>query len=100
MGAYDGPRYLLGKVPGIEILEFRDSREEAVCCGGGGGVKSGNRDLANNLGRKRMEEAACLNVRAVVTSCPFCELNLEENGSIPVLDVVEIVAKSLKGEQL
>ncbi|PIU23656.1 MAG: Fe-S oxidoreductase, partial [Chloroflexi bacterium CG08_land_8_20_14_0_20_45_12] len=34
---YDEPRKLLQSIPGLELVEFPDSREEALCCGGGGG---------------------------------------------------------------
>jgi Fe-S oxidoreductase len=98
MGIYDEPREVLRHVPGIEVVEFPESGEDAVCCGGGGGVKSGKRELANKLGKERMEEANELEAQIVATSCPFCELNLEENGSMPVLDVVEILARSLRGD--
>lgn len=100
MGTYDEPRDVLRAIPGTELVEFPESRESAACCGGGGGVKSGKKDLANELGRKRMEAARELGVEVVATSCPFCETNLEENGNIRVLDVVEIVARSLRGEAL
>lgn len=98
MGIYDEPREVLRHVPGIEVMEFPESREDAVCCGGGGGVKSGKKDLANKLGKGRMKAAKDLDAQIVATSCPFCELNLEENGDMPVLDVVEILAKSLRGD--
>jgi Fe-S oxidoreductase len=98
MGIYDEPREVLRHVPGIEVVEFPESGEDAVCCGGGGGVKSGKRELANKLGKERLEEANELEAQIVATSCPFCELNLEENGSMPVLDVVEILARSLRGD--
>ncbi len=34
---YDEPREVLKKVPGLELMEMADSREDSLCCGGGGG---------------------------------------------------------------
>ncbi|MBM4237213.1 MAG: hypothetical protein FJ151_01870 [Euryarchaeota archaeon] len=96
MGIYDEPRALLSLIPGISMTEFRGFREKSVCCGGGGGVRSGMKDLAGKLGSERMREAEELGVEIVATSCPFCELNLEENGALPVLDIVEILVRSMK----
>jgi len=98
MGIYEEPREVLRHVPGVEIMEFSGSRKDTVCCGGGGGVKYGMKGLANKLGKERTKEAKDLDAQVLVTSCPFCELNLEENGDIPVLDVVEILARSLRGD--
>jgi len=36
-GIYDEPREVLKKIPGLELDEMPDSRENSLCCGGGGG---------------------------------------------------------------
>jgi Fe-S oxidoreductase len=36
-GIYDEPREVLKSIPGLEIVEMPDTRENALCCGGGGG---------------------------------------------------------------
>lgn len=97
MEVYDDPRIVLREIPGIELVEFPESRDRAMCCGGGGGVRSSRRELAAELSKRRMKRAEELGVDFVVTSCPFCELNLEEQGKLQVFDIVEIIAKALEG---
>jgi len=36
-GIYEEPRGVLMKVPGLELAEMADCRQESLCCGGGGG---------------------------------------------------------------
>jgi Fe-S oxidoreductase len=97
MQVYEDPRIVLREIPGIELVEFSESRDRAMCCGGGGGVRSSRRDLAAELSKKRLKQAEELRVDFVVSACPFCELNLEEQGGLQVFDLVEIIAKALEG---
>ncbi len=95
MQVYDEPRKVLSSIPGLKVREFSTSRERASCCGGGGGVRSARKDLASKLGTDKAKEAEGMGVDAIATACPFCEVNLEDCGA-EVLDIVEIVARSLK----
>jgi fumarate reductase (CoM/CoB) subunit B len=95
MSVYDEPRKVLSSIPGLKVREFSTSKERATCCGGGGGVRSARKDLSSKLGSEKAKEAEGMGVDAIVTACPFCEVNLEGSG-VEVLDIVEIVARSLK----
>ncbi|MDD1746371.1 MAG: hypothetical protein LUQ16_01255 [Methanomassiliicoccales archaeon] len=95
MSVYDEPRKVLSSIPGLRVREFSASREKAICCGGGGGVRSARKDLSSKLGSEKAKEAKEIRVDAIATACPFCEVNLEDCGA-EVLDIVEIVARSLK----
>lgn len=97
-GVYDAPRKVIEAVPGIEFVEFEHTKENSDCCGAGGGVKAAKPELANGLGVKRAAQAKALEVDIVLSSCPFCELNLKQNSDLNVMDVVECVLKSLKGD--
>lgn len=92
---YEEPRKIISSIPGTQLVEFSKNRGEAQCCGAGGGVKSSKADIAKKLASKKVEEAEKLGVDAIVSSCPFCELNIGENTKIPVYDVSEYVAKAM-----
>ncbi|MDD4280660.1 MAG: heterodisulfide reductase-related iron-sulfur binding cluster [Candidatus Methanofastidiosa archaeon] len=96
-GYYEIPREILQLIPGVELVPFDREKENAQCCGAGGGVKSAKNDLANSLAKKRMDEAAEKGADMVVSTCPFCELNLGQNTDkgIPVVDILNLLMESL-----
>jgi Fe-S oxidoreductase len=71
----------------------------ARCCGGGGGLRTGHTDSAVEIASARQSEALETEAEALVTCCPFCEMNLTDGlglgAGLPVLDLVELVAESL-----
>lgn len=99
-GVYDEPREVIKSIPGLEFVEFSNCRENSDCCGAGGGVKSAKPELANDLGKSRSEQAQELGVDAILSACPFCELNLGDNSGLKSLDVCELLLKSIKNEGL
>jgi Fe-S oxidoreductase len=99
-GVYDEPRKVIESIPGVEFVEFENCREDSDCCGAGGGVKSAKAELANKLGKIRGEHAIELGVDAILSCCPFCELNLGENSELKAMDVCELLLKSIKNEGL
>lgn len=99
-GVYDAPRDVIKSIPGVEFKEFEQCRENSDCCGAGGGVKSAKPELANDLGKKRGEQAKEMGVDVILSACPFCELNLGENSEFKTMDVCELLLKSLKSEAI
>jgi Fe-S oxidoreductase len=97
-GVYEAPREVIKAIPGVDFVEFPNCRENADCCGAGGGVKSAKPELANDLGKKRSEQAKELGVEVILSACPFCELNLGENSELKNMDVCELLLKAIKGE--
>lgn len=98
-GVYEEPRKVVSSVPGTQLVEFGKNRGEARCCGAGGGVKSSKADIAKKLATERVEEAEKLGVDAIVSACPFCELNIGENTKIPVYDVAEYLVKAMNAKK-
>jgi Fe-S oxidoreductase len=75
-------------------------REFSWCCGAGGGVRSAFPEFALFAARERIAEAQATGAEALVTSCPWCESNLEDavsasDGSFNVISLVELVEKAL-----
>ena len=71
-------------------------KDNALCCGSGGGVKSAYGDLSNDIAKTRMDEAKETNADLLVTACPFCKLNLSSNSDMEVLDLSEFIYNNLK----
>jgi len=87
------PREILKKIKGLEFVEMEEPNQ---CCGAGGGVRSGKPEIAAALGKKKAEMIKKLNVDAVVTICPFCQINIEaelkkEGIDIPVLNILKLL---------
>ncbi len=88
------PRKILKKMKGLEFIEMEKPDQ---CCGSGGGVRSGKPDIANSLGKKKAEMIGELDVDAVITICPFCQLHIKESlereglGEIKVMNIVELL---------
>jgi len=102
-GVYEPPRRILGAIPGVSLLEMQRIREFSFCCAAGGGVRAAYPELARFGARERLEEARATGAEALVTCCPFCELNfleaLEEGGGgMRVMDLTELVLGAM-GEE-
>ncbi len=102
-GVYDAPRELLQSIPGIQLVEMERIREWSWCCGAGGGVWESDEELSDFAARERIEEALATGADALATSCPWCERNLRDaaesmGADIEIVDVTELVARSIKGE--
>lgn len=100
-GIYDAPRNLLGKIPGIELIEMERIKEFSYCCGAGGGVKAQYPDFALNTALRRLDEAYSTGADAIVSSCPFCETNfrdaIEADGNkIEYLDICKLLLEALE----
>lgn len=91
------PRKILNKIPGLDFVEMD---EPDRCCGAGGGVRSGKPELAQKLAKKKIEMAEKINADAIITICPFCQLNMQDAANkkstkIKVLNIVELLRKGL-----
>jgi Fe-S oxidoreductase len=97
-GIYDEPREVLKKVPGLELIEMADSRENALCCGGGGGRIWMETKKGERFADLRIQQALDVGAEVLVTSCPYCIINfkdsrlaLEDSEVIEIKDITEII---------
>ncbi len=88
-GIYDEPREVLGKIPGIELVELPDFRENSLCCGGGGGGIWMETKKGERLSDLRIEQAIGVGAEVLVVSCPYCLLNFED--SVLTMDREEVI---------
>ncbi len=102
VGVYDAPRNVIKAIPGVELVEMVNTREEARCCGAGGGLRSAFRELSITIAAHRLKaDALPIGAKVLVTPCPFCILNFEDATKvygigIDILDLTELVCKALR----
>jgi len=90
LGIFNEPREIIKKL-GYEISEMELSKNESFCCGAGGGVKSNEPELANKIGKDRIEQAKKTGTKILCTNCPLCYLHLKENAKeIEVKELIEL----------
>jgi Fe-S oxidoreductase len=90
-GIYEEPREALNKIPGIELIEMADSKEESLCCGGGGGRIWMETPKSERFSDLRVKQAVEAGAEVLVTSCPYCITNFEDSRlTLEVSDVIEI----------
>ncbi|HLC23956.1 MAG TPA: (Fe-S)-binding protein, partial [Dehalococcoidia bacterium] len=97
-GLYDEPREALTKIPGLELIEMAETRDDSLCCGMGGGRIWFETPKSERFSNIRMEEAIGLGAEELVTACPYCITNFEDTAAvlncsdaIQVRDITEIL---------
>ena len=76
---FDEPRETLKKVPGLELIEMPDSREDSLCCGGGGGRIWMETPKGERFSDLRVEQAVEVGAEVLVTACPYCITHFEDS---------------------
>jgi heterodisulfide reductase subunit D len=89
---YEPPRRILRSIPGLELIEMRNSREMSRCCGGGAGVKTAYPELSQKAALRRLKEAEVTGAVILVTACPFCvqTLGAAANATGSAIEVLEL----------
>ncbi|MGE5842732.1 MAG: (Fe-S)-binding protein [Deltaproteobacteria bacterium] len=97
-GIYDEPREVLKKIPGLELKEMADAREDSLCCGMGGGriwMETAKNERFSDL---RLEQAIGVGAEVLATSCPYCitqfedsKLTLKDREAIQIKDITEVL---------
>jgi Fe-S oxidoreductase len=87
---FDEPRNVIDSI--ANLIEMENIRENSLCCGAGGGVKSAYPEIASEMAKSRLSQAKETGCNTLVTPCPFCKLNLEYD-EIEVLDLTEFLVK-------
>jgi Fe-S oxidoreductase len=95
---FDQPREILQSIPGLELNELPEAREESLCCGMGGGRVWIDTKMAERFANLRTEQAIGVEAEVLVTACPYCIIALEDSRlglgyeeKIQVKDITEIL---------
>lgn len=104
-GEYDAPR-AIAQATSEQYVEMVRSKEHGFCCGGGGGRMWMEEKIGTRVNVNRTEEILATGASVAAVACPFCTImvtdgmkakNMEEQ--VQVLDVAEVIAKSMKRKQ-
>jgi glycolate oxidase iron-sulfur subunit len=95
------PRALLKAVPGLELVEMRES---SLCCGSAGIYNLIRRGMADQLGDRKVRHVMETPAEIVVTANPGCAMqlraSLRRNGSAAkVKHVVEVLDHAYGGKR-
>ncbi len=93
------PRALLEAVPGLKLVEMRES---SLCCGSAGIYNIIRREMANDLGDRKAANAKATGASQVVTANPGCAMQLRaslgrNDSDQSVRHIVEILDEAYGG---
>jgi Fe-S oxidoreductase len=99
---YDAPREILQAIPGVNVVEMRRSRDNALCCGAGGGRMWLEERVGRRMNQNRITDVQDSGASTLAAACPFC-VNMFNDGikgkgaedTIKLLDLAELVAASM-----
>ena len=97
-GIYDEPREVLRSIPGLELREMAESREDSLCCGMGGGRIWMETPKSERFSNLRLEQVIEAGAEVLATACPYCitqfedsRLTMEDSEAIQIMDITEIL---------
>jgi len=101
-GVIEEPRQALLSLEGLELKEMERTKARSFCCGGGGANVWYEVQEKKKVGVIRVEEAKATGAETLAVACPFCITMFEDatkalgDESLKVMDIAEIMAKSLE----
>ena len=102
LGIFEPPREILKSISGLKLVEFKENRNFAKCCGGGGGFKAYDTPMSMAIAEKRVLAAIEVGADTIVSACPTCKSNLSQAAAklakegkprVQVYDIAEVLAK-------
>ena len=101
-GIYDEPRQILQSIPGLDLVEMKDNRQNALCCGGGSGGLWQETKKGERFSELRVAQALDTGAQVLAVACPYCMVMFEdavltsfEEGAIEVKDIAELVEEAI-----
>jgi Fe-S oxidoreductase len=90
-GIYDEPREVLRSIPGLELVELPNNRENSICCGGCAGRLWMETKKGERFADIRIEQALDIGTSVLAVACPYCLANYEDSVlTMNKADVIEI----------
>ncbi len=97
---FSEPREIIRSIPGIQLVELAQNKENCRCCGGGGNLEMIDASLAAEIARQKIEAVVATGAQAVITSCQQCVRTMlthvrRNKVSLDVLDITQLVQRAL-----
>ncbi|MCH7704413.1 MAG: (Fe-S)-binding protein [Planctomycetes bacterium] len=99
---YDAPRAVLEAIPGLTILEPKETRDRGMCCGAGGAQMFKEEEPGDErINERRADQLLETNPDAVASNCPFCMrmltdgLAAKNKEEVETLDVAELLREAV-----
>jgi len=103
---YDAPRAALRSIPGLTVLEPKETRDRGMCCGAGGAQMFKEEEHGEErVNERRTEQLLKTSPDCVSSACPFCARMLtdglagKERDDVEQLDVAELLLLSVMEEE-
>lgn len=100
---YDAPRNIINSIENIELIESKNNKDKALCCGGGGGQMFIEENEGTHINTMRIEQLTDKNLCSTIASnCPFCLTMLEDGlkekniNLINIKDIAEITYENMQ----
>ena len=100
-GEFEAPREVIRAIPGVELVEMDQNRENCLCCGGGGNLEMIDAGLSGDIAGAKINEVLKTGVDTVITACQQCVRTMNtyvrrKKVSLEVMDIVQLIQKALK----
>jgi len=99
---YEAPRRVLQSIPGVELIEFPDNRQNSICCGGGGGRVWMETPVGERFSEIKVGQAIDAGAEVLAVACPYCMLMFddavlvtEKEDVLKVKDISELVLEAI-----
>ncbi|MFC2005922.1 TusE/DsrC/DsvC family sulfur relay protein [Chloroflexota bacterium] len=103
-GTYEEPRKVLRSIPGLDLVEFPDNRENSICCGGGSGRVWMETKKGQRFSDLRLEQAINQGAEVLAVACPACMamfkdsvVSMDKSDIIEIKDISELVRDACAG---
>ncbi len=98
-GVYEPPRDLLKAIPGVDFVEMKHNRENALCCGSVLTLLK-EPDKAADIGERKLNEALEAGAEKIIALCPCCEFQMrvtrdKKKKEIEIVDLARFSVKAL-----
>jgi Fe-S oxidoreductase len=99
---YDAPREIIQSIPGVNLVEMANYRENSLCCGGGGGRIWEETKKGERFSDIRVEQAIAAGASVLAAVCPYCMANFtdsvvssDKEAELEIKSIAELVLESL-----